>query len=969
MITYCKIAFTACYLVLLSPVSVQALPEHTTFHVVPQGAFNNDVMDWSPAHPDAVFARSTIPLQARIDTGGFYTKNTNTRSGQGQIMNLDIAFPDGSPMGRFGNQSITFTHWGYLDHFVLWGGAANTGIISLPTGDMTDISHQNGIPAFGTVFFPPAVYGGQFSWVQTFITKNGDGSFSYADKLIEMADYYGFDGWFINLETAGGGLADAKLMRDFIQYYRAIMDARSPSEPTSKIIWYDSMVESGQIAWQDRFNSNNDWYLKDGSELGAEHIFIDFGSVSSYATASRIHAQSLGLDPYETVFLGMETQFYDFKTDSNLRFDLTKAFPLGQDHRTSVGLYVPMQHTANLIEQDQMWVGPSLDPRDTAAGYAGWRGIAHYINARSTITSMPFATSFGIGSGSKYYIKGKEVTQTPSTRRALQDHLPTWRWMMDSTGADKLSAELADGSAYNGYGHLKLSGLLNGINTLPLFYTQLLVDADTYIDVTFRNGVSSSSVNVDAFIIFADAPNTKVYYALGSSATSWQTSRNSLGADIGGHIGRTIQVIGIRVDGYSASPVANYDLLVGEIAVSKTTISAPAALTNLEFISEAYGVVSGKLEQRFKWDHSTSDQSHYNVYGLSPDGLFVYLGSCVNNYFYADVTYASSAGESEIYVQVVGKDHQMSDLVSIGGKTLSKAAGLSRISMLSGNLLQNPNFENGTLNGWFRSSGVTIASNNGPSAAGSYAAEIPSGGAGNNDLRTQSIPVTEGQTYDVSWDYNVTSNGLCFGAFRWFDASNNYLGQTKFSHEATGGWVTHSFTSSAAPAGVDHADILLRTKVSTNAGSLIVDNISVKLVPAVNRPTYFSWILDYDIGEQIDEDDDADNDGISNLLEFALGGDPSSVDASTVLPVVSVGEVDGDDVLVYAYRRRTDAFNLTYSLLLDDDLVAGPVWTNLANFYEIAPTANTADPNIESVTNHIPMDDPMKFVTLEVIEE
>ena len=35
-----------------------------------------------------------------------------------------------------------------------------------------------------------------------------------ADKLIEVANYYGFDGWFINQETAGGNAATATAMKD-----------------------------------------------------------------------------------------------------------------------------------------------------------------------------------------------------------------------------------------------------------------------------------------------------------------------------------------------------------------------------------------------------------------------------------------------------------------------------------------------------------------------------------------------------------------------------------------------------------------------------------------------------------------------------------------------------------------------------------------------------------------------------------
>lgn len=42
-------------------------------------------------------------------------------------------------------------------------------------------------------------------WLDTFLSQEKDGSFPLADKLIEVAEIYGFDGWFINQETEGTG--------------------------------------------------------------------------------------------------------------------------------------------------------------------------------------------------------------------------------------------------------------------------------------------------------------------------------------------------------------------------------------------------------------------------------------------------------------------------------------------------------------------------------------------------------------------------------------------------------------------------------------------------------------------------------------------------------------------------------------------------------------------------------------------
>ena len=53
------------------------------------------------------------------------------------------------------------------------------------------------------------VYGGNIQWVHDLVQQSGN-TFPVADKLIEAAEYYGFDGYFVNQET-GGGDANAPL--------------------------------------------------------------------------------------------------------------------------------------------------------------------------------------------------------------------------------------------------------------------------------------------------------------------------------------------------------------------------------------------------------------------------------------------------------------------------------------------------------------------------------------------------------------------------------------------------------------------------------------------------------------------------------------------------------------------------------------------------------------------------------------
>ena len=142
------------------------------------------------------------------------------------------------------------------------------------------------------------------------------------------------------------------------------------------------------------------------------------------------------------------------------------------------------------------------------------------------------------------------------------------------------------------------------------------------------------------------------------------------------------------------------------------------------------------------------------------------------------------------------------------------------------NLVSNPDFETGTFANWFHSAAASIITDNGPSAPGTYAANVPAG----NDARIlpDMIAVTPGEHLQVSWDYKVTgADGSFWGTFRFWgdDNATVFLGQDAFTHD-TAAWTTRSFTSSEVPAGAVYVDVSFFTNNATT-GSITIDNISV----------------------------------------------------------------------------------------------------------------------------------------------
>ena len=319
--------------------------------------FPNDLLTWSPASdPDAAFNRSHTPLRDRFLSPETQV-NAHARPLEAGISPLSIfgATSFNPSQGSLGMDFYSFNYWQYTDVLVFWGGSAGEGIILAPNPGVTDAAHRNGGPVLGTVFFPPTAYGGDIQWVWDLVQRDG-ALYPVADKLIEVAGYYGFDGFFINQETAGGNSALAGQIVDFMKYFQDNSDL--------EIMWYDAMTESGSIYWQERLNSTNDSFFQDGPDLVSESMFLDFGWSATDLTSSRSYANNLGRSEFD-LFAGVDVQANGYNSYVNWN----SIFPENQAHVTSLGLYVPSWtfHGASDMEDfydraNRLWVGASRDP-------------------------------------------------------------------------------------------------------------------------------------------------------------------------------------------------------------------------------------------------------------------------------------------------------------------------------------------------------------------------------------------------------------------------------------------------------------------------------------------------------------------------------------------------------------------------------------------------------------------------------
>ena len=111
------------------------------------------------------------------------------------------------------------------------------------------------------------------------------------------------------------------------------------------------------------------------------------------------------------------------------------------------------------------------------------------------------------------------------------------------------------------------------------------------------------------------------------------------------------------------------------------------------------------------------------------------------------------------------------------------------------------------------------------------------------------------------------------------------------------------------------------TSSAGKCGDFILDDIKIwALDPSEVLDGYDAWVELYPgLGASFYLTDDADADGLNNLQEYVLGGDPTVDDAARVPPIGWVNMDGGSNWLNYVYNRRIDE-GLTYNVFATADL-------------------------------------------------
>lgn len=576
---------------------------------------------------------STVPLASRFT-------NQSTQFNPNLTNDMQIAYlPDG--MNNFGNyfgeqnqfNLYNFTHWAYLDKFVWFGGTSSQSI-QIPSSPWTNAAHKNGVKMFGNVFFSPTAFGGSTATLQNFLEQDGSGNFIAVPKMIAMMQYYNFDGWFINEETATTASV-AALMHDFVR------DLTTAAEAVGKeVMWYDAMRLSGAVGWQNRLNVNNSPFVQDDQDGDgsfetrvSSSIFINFfwGS-NAFPTQSRARATTIGRSQFD-VFTGADIwpgrNQGNFETNGNqfmgyLHENATTPF-------TSLGLFAP-----NCIYNNSVYSNFNNDPNDYEAFYSaenhmfggldrnpalvdatGFKGFCNWIPEASVITNN-FATNFNTGHGKQKFGAGVITSVGDWHDMNQQQLLPTWQWAFSQNGP--LTAKWDFDDAFYSGNSLKISGNLpaNEAIDLMLFKTKLLVPQNLGTNVTeviFKCAFPEDS-KMKLLVVFADDVATKYEFPLNATPlpifNGWASAGNGSAMQV--HAGREIAMMGLRF--YAETAVPDYAINIGQFLSGAVFLGIDEQTKESTFVTVSYPNTNNNTVT-FTINWKGTQQLNYTIYDLS----------------------------------------------------------------------------------------------------------------------------------------------------------------------------------------------------------------------------------------------------------------------------------------------------------------------------------------------------------------
>ncbi|ASP28147.1 endo-beta-N-acetylglucosaminidase [Spiroplasma corruscae] len=250
----------------------------------------NSILNWNPdVDNDAKFNKSEKSLKKSDFTGAKNVKSQDERLNYNYLgfSSRKHRTYDNTVVGTKNPYENTNLNWQYNNEFINWSGSWFEGPIIPPPSDVIELAHNNGSKIFGNIFLD-GYHGLTKEMLSDFLKKDSNGEFLIVNKLIEIANYVGFDGWFINNEANGvnpnGSVLDFNDMTTIIKSFNEkTLKSNNEQIKNLRLIYYRNDANLGYSGTQYYDNETtsvaSQSVYKYGNLTKTTEIQVNFGEI------------------------------------------------------------------------------------------------------------------------------------------------------------------------------------------------------------------------------------------------------------------------------------------------------------------------------------------------------------------------------------------------------------------------------------------------------------------------------------------------------------------------------------------------------------------------------------------------------------------------------------------------------------------------------------------------------------------
>lgn len=365
--------------------------------------------------------------------------------------------------------NFRFFHWANIDTFIYF----SHHFVTIPPQGWISAAHRNGVQLLGT-----------------FITEWDEGSKICDDlfktqktltlvacKLDAIARFYGFDGWLINIENK---LQNTENLENFIYLLTEICHTNNPG---SVVIWYDSVITTGELKWQNELNISNRKFFD-----ACDGIFLNYNWKDENLKNSAILADKRKYD----VYVGIDV--FGRGCLGGGGFNTQIAVRAAIDHDLSIAIFAPG------------WVFETLEKEKFLENQYKFWELFNTLCPIYAIAELPFSTTFCQGFGKRFYRKGKVISEKSWYNLGLQQIQPSFHWKQSSDDKNNFNSIYIE-DAYNSGGCLELKSQNSSSKKFRLLLSHFEINSSVLVTYTYK----SITPMTDVDIIF-QVKNAEIHY-------------------------------------------------------------------------------------------------------------------------------------------------------------------------------------------------------------------------------------------------------------------------------------------------------------------------------------------------------------------------------------------------------------------------------------------------------------------------